>query len=211
MDRFWQAVGGAGLGLVTGTLVGLSSSPVVATVVGALSAALGAFLGLRNAEAASTSSDIRLGAFGICCVASIFLGLSVRTHNSATRVFLEQKPSLKEEFEWWKQLPNMTDDQARSLVIYRRLNLLPTGVQAGKDAGPSVASWVLFSGSAQSDCELLSDQRYATEDDRLRAIDQVLQAKPNPVLERLVAVLKSKKTEEWRKAVIAGARVWGGC
>lgn len=75
MDRFWQAVGGAGLGLVTGTLVGLSSSPVVATVVGALSAALGAFLGLRSPEAVSTGSDIRLGAFGICCVASIFLGL----------------------------------------------------------------------------------------------------------------------------------------
>lgn len=111
----------------------------------------------------------------------------------------------------WKQLPNLTDDQARSLVIYRRLNLLPTGLQAGKDAAPNVGSWVLFAGSAQSDCELLSDQRYATEDDRLRAIDQVLQAKPNSVLAHLVAALKSQKTDEGRKAVIAGARAWGGC
>src|SRR5438105_4710037 len=115
MERVWQAVGGGGLGLLTGILVGMSSSPVVATVLGAISAALGGFLGFQKPDSTSSSSDVRLGAFGVFCVAAIFLGVYVRAHNLASPTFLSQQPSLREEFDSWKQLPNTSDDQARSL------------------------------------------------------------------------------------------------
>jgi hypothetical protein len=77
--------GGAGMGLLLGTLVGLSSSPVVGIVVGALASVLAVFLGLDvstgSVIGALRINGVRIGALGVATVIGLGLGLYVRVNN----------------------------------------------------------------------------------------------------------------------------------
>lgn len=82
-----QLFAGAGLGVVVGLLVGLSSSPVVAAVVGALATGLVTLLGFVRPTSESDQSSsvqgsvVRLAAFGFSCACAVLFGLFLRTHN----------------------------------------------------------------------------------------------------------------------------------
>src|ERR1700744_6070560 len=83
---FGQLFAGVGLGLLVGVLVGLSSSPVVSVVVGALAAGMVTLLGFARSSKDGDSSYaegsvIRLGGFGVACAAAVLLGVAIRTHS----------------------------------------------------------------------------------------------------------------------------------
>src|ERR1700741_2864708 len=82
---FGQLFAGVGLGLLVGVL-GLSSSPVVSVVVGALAAGMVTLLGFARSSKDGDSSYaegsvIRLGGFGVACAAAVLLGVAIRTHS----------------------------------------------------------------------------------------------------------------------------------
>jgi hypothetical protein len=84
--------GGAGIGLLFGVIMGTSTTPTVATVLGALTTMLAGILGM-NDKYFGNAKAVRIGAFGFSCVLGAYLGLFVRSHNllSPTLVSLKKQ------------------------------------------------------------------------------------------------------------------------
>jgi|GEM_PF-4223519 len=82
--------GGSGIGLLFGVIMGTTSTPVIATMLGALTALLAGILGL-NDNLFNNAKAMRIGGFGICCVLGAYLGLYVRSHNVLAPSLLELK------------------------------------------------------------------------------------------------------------------------
>ena len=72
--------GGAGIGLLFGIIMGTSTTPTVATVLGALTTLLAGILGL-NDQYFNNVKAVRIGSFGFACVIGAYTGLYVRSHN----------------------------------------------------------------------------------------------------------------------------------
>jgi hypothetical protein len=94
---FGQLFAGVGLGLLVGVLVGLSSSPVVSVVLGALAAGMVTLLGFARSSKDGDSSYaegsvIRLGGFGVACAAAVLLGVAIRTHSWLSPSIANQVP-----------------------------------------------------------------------------------------------------------------------
>ena len=106
---------GVGVGAVVGIIMGLSASPVVGTVLGALSAGLLVLLGLNNRPSDALSS-LRVAAFGIACMAAILLGIAVRTHSWLS-------PNVHEEVARWTSA-GFSPQQAQQLVLFERTGIL---------------------------------------------------------------------------------------
>lgn len=70
--------------------MGTTSTPVIATMLGALTALLAGILGL-NDNLFNNAKAMRIGGFGICCVLGAYLGLYVRSHNVLAPSLLELK------------------------------------------------------------------------------------------------------------------------
>jgi hypothetical protein len=121
---------------------------------------------------------------------------------------------LKEELDAWKAGLHLTEDQARSLVIYRRLRILPAGmVQGATETKPSYTSSTVFSQPVGFDCSLLAPNRYKSESERINAILQAIQAQAQPDggLVRLQHELEKATDDQARKFILAGARASFGC
>jgi hypothetical protein len=70
---------GTGIGLLIGVLMGISVTPTVAVIIGALASGLAILLGL-NDEHFNNAKAVRIGGFGFACVLGIYFGLYARTH-----------------------------------------------------------------------------------------------------------------------------------
>lgn len=79
-----DAASGASLGWFTGILVGLSASPVVATLLGGIVTAFAAFFGFTSASASRVSSNgaVRLMSFAVLGSISVLAGVYMRTHDT---------------------------------------------------------------------------------------------------------------------------------
>ncbi len=168
---------GAGIGLLLGTVLGLSTTPVVALVVGALSSLLAVFLGLDGKQTTSrlpAVNAIRIGAFGFATVAGLALGLHVRINNP-----LASDPS-RAMARWSEAFPD-NPTLARQMMVHERTAITPwrltydetadndapvrldTGAAGAKQA-------VLFSSLSDYDaCSRLDPERFATADETLSA------------------------------------------
>jgi hypothetical protein len=167
---------GAGIGLLLGTVLGLSTTPVVALVVGALTSVLAVFLGLDGKEQSRlpSVSAVRIGAFGFATVAGIAFGLHVRINNP-----IAIAPSRAME-RWTEAFPD-NPTLARQLMVYERTAIVPGELRfdAGSPAGTSVAvdasaapsrQAVLFSSLSEFDaCTRLDPERFATAEDAIAA------------------------------------------
>jgi hypothetical protein len=175
----WSDVlGGAGMGLLLGTLVGLSSSPVVGVVVGALASVLAIFLGL-DATAGSALGALRvngprIGALGAATVVGLGLGLWVRVTNP----FLPDPAA--QLARWQAALP---DDPtlAKQMMVLERTGVAPSRFQYGDEPpsedvevaaqeGAAARQAVLFSTLGDFNaCSRLDPARFATPADVLPA------------------------------------------
>ena len=113
-----QLFAGVGLGLLVGVLVGLSSSPVVSVVVGALASGMVTLLGFvrssKDGEAGSSEgSVIRLGGFGVACAAAVLFGLFIRTHNWLSPSIADQVVEV--------QRAGYSGEEARRWVAYKNV------------------------------------------------------------------------------------------
>ncbi len=167
-----QLLAGAGIGLLLGLLVGLSSSHVVATVVGAVAGGLLILLGLNQAKdgaaGAQPLSAWRLAGFGFACSLALLVSVWIRAHHSLS-------PPIK------NQVKELTDvgyapDDARAWVAYVDSGLTVNGskpVEQAKDTGPSAASAssLLFATEGKVDsCGLLNPDRYKDQKEQINAM-----------------------------------------
>ena len=74
---------GSGLGLLLGVIMGMAHTPVVATVVGAITSLLAVFLGLEGSGSKLAEitkvrlNGVRIGSFALATVAGLFLGRAI--------------------------------------------------------------------------------------------------------------------------------------
>ncbi len=129
---------GIGLGLLVGTIIGLSIAQVTGIILGALTSLLAAFFGLRTGKEGETGNQVIIGSFGITCVLAIFLGLFIRTHNLLA-------PSLQNDIKEYKAAFFDTGD-IKKIILFKELGLVPQGYSFSKEAIQVNKSSVLMSG-----------------------------------------------------------------
>lgn len=174
---YGQLFAGVGLGLLVGVLVGLSSSPVVSTVVGALAAGMVTLLGFvrstKDGEPSySEGSVIRLGGFGVACAAAVLLGLFIRTHNWVSPSIAQQVSDV--------QKAGYSGEEARRWVAYKNIGAIlesgsssSTSTQSSPARGAEpVAGSVLFSGADSGECQHFDTSRYKDAPEHLYSLRQ---------------------------------------
>jgi hypothetical protein len=173
---FGQLFAGVGLGLLVGVLVGLSSSPVVSVVIGALASGMVTLLGFVQVKdesaARAEGSVVRLGGFGVACTAAILLGLYVRTHNLASPSIADQVAEV--------QKAGYSGEQARRWVAYKNVGAVLDPGSASESNGhatpargtEAVAGSVLFSGEDSGECQHFDTGRYKDVSEHLYSLRQ---------------------------------------
>jgi hypothetical protein len=111
-------INGAGVGLLLGALLGLSISPVVSGVIGTISGLLAVLLGLSE-KYINPLKSVRIGAFGIFCVAGIILGMYIRTNKG----LLPSRQKMMQEYT----AVGFSKEEARDFIAYREFGLVPSG------------------------------------------------------------------------------------
>jgi hypothetical protein len=168
---FSQLFAGTGLGLVVGFLVGLSTSPVVSVVVGALAAGMVTFLGFTRSGkdvgvAYDSGSTLRLGAFGIACAASVLVGLFVRTHNWLSPSISDQVAEVRKA--------GYSDEEARRWVAEKNIGApftsSETHVASLKASDGGAIGSVLFSSGNSGECQHFDTNRYKDVPEHLYAL-----------------------------------------
>ena len=123
---------GLGLGLLIGTIIGLSIAEVTGIILGALTSLLAAFFGLRSNKEGETGNQIIIGTFSIICLFSIFLGLYIRTHNLLS-------PSLLTEINEFKEA-SFDAHEIKKIILFKKLGLIPDGYTFSKEGKQSTNS-----------------------------------------------------------------------
>lgn len=117
---------GIGLGLLTGTIIGLSIAQVTGIILGALTSLLSAYFGLRDNKEGETGNQVIIGWFGLTCAISIFLGMYIRTHNLIA-------PSFDNEIKKY-QAASFDTAEIKKILLFKELGLVPEGYNFSKDA-----------------------------------------------------------------------------
>jgi hypothetical protein len=123
-------INGAGVGLLLGALLGLAISPVVSGVIGTLSGLLVVLLGTSE-KYMSPLKSIRIGSFGIFCVAGIILGMNIRIN----KIFLPNRQKMMNDY----RMVGFSKKEALDFIAFREFGLAPAGsvgVPAGNQEQP---------------------------------------------------------------------------
>lgn len=164
---------GAGVGLLLGTVMGLTTTPVVAVVVGALTSLLAVFLGLDGkASKLPAVNAVRIGAFGFATVVGLGLGLHVRINNP-----LAVSPEVA--MQKWQQAFPENPTLARQMMVYERSAIRPASLSFAEGEADEVVvdtalasgkQALLFSGLSEFDaCSRLDPLRFGSADQVLAA------------------------------------------
>lgn len=124
-----DVLAGASLGVLVGLLVGLSSSPVTATVVGALVALLAGVFGLADKIPVGLTGvgARRVMAFSLACSVALIAGVMLRTHQVLS-------PSTAHIRQQLSDIGISDKVEQMHMIRLLRFGLLPPGAQAlGKD------------------------------------------------------------------------------
>lgn len=138
-------VAGGGLGLLMGYLLGLSVTPVVQAFIVAVTALLGAALGLT--PGASEGKSWRIGSFGLLCTLGITLGLAVRGGSLLT-------PSVRQQVEGW-QAAGYDKHDALAFVAFQRLGVKPAELTIAESAPAMREANVLYAKDTRSVCNAI--------------------------------------------------------
>ncbi len=187
-----QVFSSVGIGLLIGILLGLSASPVVGLVVGAVSALLASLTGLKvpknNKELVNLVEinleqqkliGIRAGFFGLTCVVGIFIGIFLRTHN----ILSPPEYTLKQQFEELTSI-GFNPKEAREILVHRGLN----------SESPVTQNTVLFSSNLEG-CEKIAIDRFETVSSAINYYSSINQNS----LVSIATVVNQQIIEEERK------------
>jgi hypothetical protein len=162
---FLDFVTGGAMGLLVGSLIGLSTVPVVGAVITSITALVGAFLGLAASAIKQLPFVIqswRIVGFGVLCVTGILAGIYLRTNDVLHRPL---KPQIDE-------LVGAGFDRAAvlELVAYRHFGIMPSGktVQLNEVSRRSIAALFSYDSSV---CTQLLRARSDSIQERLLALE----------------------------------------
>jgi hypothetical protein len=156
-----HAAAGAGLGLCVGILIGMTTTPVIGTVVGALAALFATVFGVRLQD---VEGFARIGGFGALCVLGVLVGVALRTHN-VLGISVSQQVA-----EW--VAAGYDGATARQIVLFRELGLLSdkagvlTTTSRAEQIGPSPASSHLSAGS-EDQCSRMDPVNFENTPDNI--------------------------------------------
>jgi hypothetical protein len=158
---------GGALGLLLGVLIGLSTTPVVSTVVTGLVALLAGLFGLSekiSTTPLSVSATRRLTAFGLVATVAVTCGIWLRTHDVLAPSIADQRQLLRSA-----GFPDESKDQAE-MLRFIRFGILPTGGTISPDSPARNGQTVLFALPA-SFCQNLQTVRDGAPSDILSQLD----------------------------------------
>ena len=168
-----ELLAGIGVGLLVGILLGMAMADVVGGALAALTALLAAFLGLgglpfksKSETANDTSQNAlrgwRAAGFGLACFAAILGGVHIRAHNALGRTPTELVKS-------WTDA-GYSLEQARELVTFQEVGIVPKGAQAIKpERVAGRTSSALFTAEVDSNCGAFEASRFPSAGKQLDA------------------------------------------
>ena len=165
--RLVESVAAGGLGLLTGTLLGLSVAQVVGGVIGALTALLAAFFGLSTASDQLRTDVLRatrIAAFAFACWIGVVLGLTARTHEWLGA-------SVKTQVDAWVAA-GATKPDALAYVAYGQLGIVPVNRTVAVIPAPPRNTPGLFANHGIDPCQDLMNIRFDTAAHRVQAMQQ---------------------------------------
>jgi hypothetical protein len=158
-----QALIGGALGLCVGTLMGMTTAPVVGTVVGALAALFATIFGVKDQD---LSSFARIGGFGVFCVLGVVGGIYLRAHNSLGI-------SAGQEVAEWTAA-GFKEDVARSIVLYKQLGVvvgangqLTTTPRAEKIVAQPSLTMTTLSSRSGDECADMAPSRFGDDPEKI--------------------------------------------
>ncbi len=131
--------------------MGLSTSPTVSVVIGALATGLMALLGIRDGENTQEQAA-SIGAFGLAAAAFALLGMYWRVNDSFS-------PSLNESIQCYTEA-GFEEGDARSYVLYERLGIVPESACIDTSRKTDRGAGVLYGEDIKiEDCERFTWER----------------------------------------------------
>lgn len=156
MKNFVSFFSGIGLGAVIGLLMGLSTSPTVSVVVGALATGLMALLGIKESQNTQEQA-VRIGAFGLAAAAFALMGMYWRVNDTFS-------PELSESIAHYTEA-GFSEEDARSYVLYERLGFVPESVEIDTTRKTDRGAGVLYGDDVKiEDCQRLEAYKRFTWD-----------------------------------------------
>lgn len=151
---------GVGLGLFLGTIAGLSVSPVVQAILGALVTVLTGFLSVQATGPRSGASALRIGCFGFASVVGLLFGLYVRTANPFE--------SIDQRVKDWTRA-DYSKEQAKAFVAFERLGFKPKDQEVvGAENTVKEHSTAIFAAVvADNDCADLDPDNFRNDATRM--------------------------------------------
>ena len=160
-------IAGVALGALVGTLVGLSSVPVVGAVVTALVALLVAFFGLQGSAGPlkANASAARVAGFGGGMLLFVVLGVLARAGGWL-------QPGIETRVLHY-EAAGYAAPLARDIALYEHTGLLTGTLKDNKpEATPPRGAGLLFSDEADPNCAVLSASMFQSPEARLQAMQQ---------------------------------------
>ena len=133
---------GGSIGALLGLCMGLSVSPVVATVLAGLATSLLALLGLKDSPAQAHPNTLRVFGFGLFAILALATGLLIRTHSWLSPSLAAQRTELKEA--------GFPDADIRMILLARELGGSSNANKEEKSKGAEDKSEAHPSGSTLS-------------------------------------------------------------
>jgi hypothetical protein len=133
---------GLGLGVLIGTIIGLSIAEVTGIILGALTSLLAAFFGLRSEKNGETGNQVRIGTFSFTCLLSIFMGLFIRSHNLLS-------PSLENEINDYR-MAFFDTSEIKKIILFKQFGLIPQELSFSKEAARLNRNSVLMASETKS-------------------------------------------------------------
>ena len=127
-----SAYSGGGIGLAVGYFMGMSISPLVGTVVGALATSLALILGISG-ESFTNDKAVRIGSFGLACVLAAVFGTYLRAHQHLG-------PSIEDQYRQYIAV-GFSEEESREFIKFTELGIAnPEWTVATQYVDPEYAS-----------------------------------------------------------------------
>ena len=188
-----NALAGFSLGTLVGVLIGLSSVPVVASVVAALLALLVTFFGFARPEGtmATRTSGARFAGFGLAMALALAGGIALRAHGTLGPSFADRVARFT--------VAGLPQQQALELATYEHLGF-QLGQLAKVEAPKALpaSSPFAFSNTGDPACAVLDADHYSNAENRRKAMEQ--RGEPWATIARLSVNLPADQAVELANA-----------
>jgi hypothetical protein len=197
-SRSMDVAAASSLGVLLGLLIGLSASPIVATVGTALVALLGALFGFSEKISPNLTSAAarRIVSFGIAAVFATILAVLARTHDWLA-------PSVDSQRSMLTELGIRDAKEQTEMLRFLRFGILPASTTSAPKGSPAataaaVHDTVLFSAPGDF-CRSFLQFPDGSPQDLLALLDQQTQE-----LRRFAVLIRGLPEDQQRQMLIAG-------